>query len=354
MSNIAHNAPWVSFCMSTYKRAELLEKTLQTISAQTFADFEVVISDNDPEGSAEAVVKKMNDPRLKYFCNGENLGMIKSFNKSIERASAEYVVMITDDDPVYPMMLQTLYDLAQKFPGYGVYHGACDVIYSTIEMAESCRGKLGVNSCLADLPVGHIRKFSATEFPLAFFRNEVSNYMLWSVCVVKKKILLDIGGIPDYGTPFMGDLAFTVLTCSEEGMVFTNTALGAQLVHGKNFGYMQTDNYAGYERTASGFHDWVSARFASRHDWNLIKPEMEKFIGRWMVGYGLTLRKHLLKNGVSLKEFNQVLTKIFRIPYVSIWRWKYYISAYFPGLFTLLLKIKKGIFSKQNSPNSLA
>lgn len=333
--------PWVSFCMSTFKRPVFLKDTLQTILRQTFTDFEIVVSDNDPEGSAEAVVKEIADNRIHYFNNIENLGMIKSFNKSIERATAENIVMITDDDPVYPAMLQTLYDLSLAHPGYGVYHGACDVIYETEEMAASCRGKLGVNSCLADFPEGEIRKYSASEFPKIFFNNEVNNYMLWSVCVVKKDILLKIGGIPDYGTPFMGDLAFTALSCSQEGMVFINTSLGAQVVHGKNFGYVQTDNYAGYYRTADGFHNWVSSRLSQRDDWPVIKPLMEKFIGRWMVGYGLSIRKHLEANKGSFKELNQMIRKIFRINYIAKWKWKYYIGAYFPRTFEYLLKIKK-------------
>jgi len=43
--------PWVSFCMSTYKRPEFLRKQIEGILQQTFTDFEIVISDNDPEGS---------------------------------------------------------------------------------------------------------------------------------------------------------------------------------------------------------------------------------------------------------------------------------------------------------------
>ena len=354
MPNTDFHKPWVSFCMSTYKRQELLKATLESIAQQTFTDFEVIISDNDTDRSAEPIVLGMQDSRFKYFCNEENLGMIKSFNKSISRSSADFVVMITDDDPIYPDMLHTLYDLWKNHPGYGVYHGACDVIYNTQEMAESCRGKLGVNSCLADLPEGDIRTYPAEIFPLAFFSNEVSNYMLWSVCIVKKEILLAIGGIPDYGTPFMGDLAFTVLTCSMEGVVFVNTSLGAQLVHGKNYGYTQNDNYAGYFLTAAGFHDWISTRFSLRKDWIMVQPQMEKFIARWMVSYGLSLRKYLKKNGQSLKGLNEVLKKIFRIPYISIWRWKYYLSAYLPTLFEYLLKVKKALIPQTTTVKKIA
>ena len=72
--------------MSTYKRPVLLEKQLKSILLQSYHNFEVVISDNDPGRSAEEIVLKLGDPRLKYYANSENLGMIRSFNKSIERS----------------------------------------------------------------------------------------------------------------------------------------------------------------------------------------------------------------------------------------------------------------------------
>ena len=56
--------PWVSFCMSTFKRPVFLKDTIQTILQQSFTDFEIIVSDNDPEQSAEAVVKEINEPRI--------------------------------------------------------------------------------------------------------------------------------------------------------------------------------------------------------------------------------------------------------------------------------------------------
>src|SRR6476620_10696 len=93
-------APWVSFCMTTYKRPDFLKEQLHTILKQTFDDFTIIISDNDVEGSGEQAVKEINDPRISYYRNEENLGMVKSFNRSLAKARSEFVVMITDDDPV--------------------------------------------------------------------------------------------------------------------------------------------------------------------------------------------------------------------------------------------------------------
>ena len=89
------NRPKVSFCFTTFMRYEILRKTLESVSNQTFSDFEVIVSDNDPKQSGRAIVESF-DKRFKYFPNVENLGMIKSFNKSLERSSGEFIVMIAD------------------------------------------------------------------------------------------------------------------------------------------------------------------------------------------------------------------------------------------------------------------
>ncbi len=122
MSNLEIK-PWASFCMSTYKRPLLLKQQLELILKQTFLNFEIVISDNDPEGSAENVINLIADSRLKYFPNMENLGMMKSFNKSIERSTAKYIIMITDDDPVEENFLSELYKVYKQNNTYGVYAG---------------------------------------------------------------------------------------------------------------------------------------------------------------------------------------------------------------------------------------
>ena len=108
---------WVTFCMTTFKRPDFLRTQLRTLQKQTFTAWRAIVSDNDPEGSAARIIKEIDDPRISYAVNEANLGMVKSFNRSLSKAATEWVVMITDDDPVYPEMLQTLHDLTHQYPG---------------------------------------------------------------------------------------------------------------------------------------------------------------------------------------------------------------------------------------------
>ena len=69
------------------------------------------------------IVKEIGDPRIFYECNGKNLGMIKSFNKSILKAKSEYIVTVTDDDHVDLSMLTDFHKIISQYPGYPIYLG---------------------------------------------------------------------------------------------------------------------------------------------------------------------------------------------------------------------------------------
>lgn len=332
--------PWVTFCMTTYKRPIYLREQIAGILKQTFSDFAIIISDNDPEASAKDVVASFNDPRIQYSVNEVNLGMIKSFNRSLARARSEYVVMITDDDPVYPHMLQTLYDLSLQYPGYGMYYGGCDIQCDTPTVAKSSRLKVGTNSCLANLPIGTIRTYKGKEFAFAFFNGEIGCHLLWSTGIVKREIALKIDGVPDYGAPYNGDFAYTVLSGAQEGAVLLNTSMGCQVVHGTNYGYTESD-YDKFFVTPDGFYKWVMDRLPKEHDYTGLDKYIKTYLGRWVVEYAVSIKKYLQSIKKEDENFNSYVEKIFRISYIRKWKKKYLIATRFPGLFELLIEIKK-------------
>jgi len=222
--------------MTTRHRPDFLRKTLQSLQRQTLADFEGIVSDNDPVGSGRSVVESLNDQRFSYHCNEADLGMNASFNRSLSRARGEFVVMITDDDPIYPEMLETLRLLSIEHPGLGAYYGGCDVLQLNPTIAKFTLHRVGTNSTLAPLPYGTIRPYSAERYPHAFFGGELEMYTLWSVGMVKREIAQEIGGLPDYGSPYLGDFAYIVNACSHSGCAVINQSLGCQTIHDFNFG----------------------------------------------------------------------------------------------------------------------
>lgn len=346
MEPVSETKPWVTFCMTTYKRPGFLRNQLNSLLKQTFTNFRIIISDNDTSASGESVVKEINDPRISYVCNEINLGMVKSFNRSLARADTEYVVMITDDDPVYPEMLQTLYDLSVEYPGYGMYYGGCDIMCMNPDVARSSRLKVGTNSCLANLPIGTIRTYKGSEFPLAYFKGEIGGHILWSTGVVKREIALAIGGMPDFGAPYNTDFGYIVLSGTREGAVLLNTSLGCQVVHGQNYGYTEAD-FDKFYITPEAFCNSIMTNLPEGFDVQTLKAPLQTFIGRWVVEYAVSIKKFLHDKKISDKDFNIYADKIFKISYLKKWKLKYDLALKFPNIFELSIQIKKRLFDKK-------
>ncbi|HEV2478731.1 MAG TPA: glycosyltransferase [Puia sp.] len=343
MPDLNSGTPWVSFCMSTYKRPEILKKTLALIGAQTFPDFEVVVSDNDPDRSAEAVVGGMNDRRFRYFPNETNLGMVKSFNKSIERATGEFIVMITDDDPVYPEMLATLHDLWLRYPDNGVYFGGHNTFYAGLVQARMAKARPGINSSLpADWELGAVKTYTPEAFPLAYLKGELGG-LLWSTGIVKRSIALEVNGFPDYGTPHLADCSYLVLSAVRGGFVYINTALGHRAIHDDNYSY-NAANYESIYKAPEGFYRWTMDRLPAA----LITPELtaalDNYIGRDLTVFVISIKKMLLALGIKKPEFEQFRERFFRLRWLRRWRMKYYIGVHYPDVFDLYLAVRKTLF----------
>ena len=336
--------PWVSFCMTTYKRPGFLRDQIMQLFKQTFTDFTIIIADNDTEASAKAVVEAFNDPRIQYFPNEKNLGMVKSFTE-LARATSEYVVMITDDDPVYPDMLQTLYDLTMQHPGYGMYMGGCNILYNNPEVAKPSRQKVGMNSCLVDLPIDTVRTFTGQQFPFAFFKGE-TGHLLWSNGIVKREIALAIDGMPDFGSPYNTDFGYMVLCGAREGVILLNRALGHQVVHGANYGFTESD-FEKFYIVPEAWIAWIQQRLPQKNDYTGLHKLMEAYTGRWVVAYAISIKRYLDDKKMTNENFDKFTRKIFEISYLRKWKLKYQLAIWFPNLFEMLIEAKHRLIDRK-------
>jgi len=89
----------VSICVPTYNRSNLIGELLDSILAQSYTKFEVIITDNsDNFKTKELVESKYQDVRIKYFKNEKNLGMGGNTLKAFNYVNGEYLTFTPDDD----------------------------------------------------------------------------------------------------------------------------------------------------------------------------------------------------------------------------------------------------------------
>jgi glycosyltransferase involved in cell wall biosynthesis len=335
---IPESRPFASFCISTFQRATFLKTTLDSIRLQTFKDFEVIVSDNDTIQSARAVVESFNDSRFKYFANEADLGMKKSFNRSLERSSGQYIVMIADDDPVYPQMLEILNVLQEKYPGKGLYMGGCDWFCTSPKVGDLYGFKVGTNSCLSnDHEVDDELVYEPQQFLEHLFTFKIFPHYLWSSAIVKREVLQSIGGVPEYGTPFLGDYAYMASVGAQSGCVIINRSLGCQTLHMENFGRHQHEQIA---TAVKNFPKYLDSRVSHIQEWPTIRPLMIRFTALWAVSH-MTFLFHLAKRTGDKANLSQAEKEVFRIDYMRKYKLKYFLKKKWPLFHNLLVTVKK-------------
>lgn len=334
--------PHISFCISTYKRGNVLRETLESIKRQTYTSFEVIVADNDPDSSARPFVESVKDERFFYYPNGTNLGMKASFNRSLSFAQGEFVVMMADDDPIYPDMLETLVKLSKDHPGYGLYLGGCDWFCMDKDVAPLYKLNVGTNSCLNNsFNINDVRIFTTTEFLSQFYTFKIFKHFLWSTCIVKNDLLKRMGGIPDYGSPFLGDYAYLSIAATERGCVVINKSLGCQTIHRENFGRNQNDQLP---VVAVNFPQYLNNKLSSLNEWHIIKPLMMRFVSLWILEHMAFLFHFVDKGSIDIKSLNKAEKEVFALPFMKGYKFKFYLKKNHQLFHDWLVKLKQ-IFS---------
>jgi glycosyltransferase involved in cell wall biosynthesis len=102
-------SPLVSVVVPTFNRSRYLEGALRSALAQTYANIEVIVSDDaSTEDVFGTTVAKFSDPRLKYVRNPVNLGMGRNIWGAMTSAGGKYVATLHDDDEWEPGFLTAL------------------------------------------------------------------------------------------------------------------------------------------------------------------------------------------------------------------------------------------------------
>ena len=94
--------PRVSVCIPTYRGAGTIGAAIDSVLAQTFADFELVVVDDGSPDDTAAVVAARGDPRLRLVRNARNLGPQGNWNRCLELARGDYVKLLPHDDLLHP------------------------------------------------------------------------------------------------------------------------------------------------------------------------------------------------------------------------------------------------------------
>jgi len=98
------NPPRVSVLLSCYNADEFLAEAVESILAQTFDDFELIIIDDGSHDRTAAIIKHFTDSRIRFY-QQKNQGLAASLNRAIGLARGEYIARMDADDISLPERL---------------------------------------------------------------------------------------------------------------------------------------------------------------------------------------------------------------------------------------------------------
>lgn len=116
----------ISIVTPLYNSAVFIADTIQSVQAQTFSDWEMILVDDCSTDSSVAVARTFTnrDSRIKLIQLPENLGAAVARNKAIENAQGRYIAFLDSDDLWLPDKLETQLkfmkekDIAFSYSGY--------------------------------------------------------------------------------------------------------------------------------------------------------------------------------------------------------------------------------------------
>ena len=109
----------VSIITPSYNTAAYISATIQSVQAQTYEDWEMIIIDDCSDDNTDEVVGRfLPDPRIRYYKNEKNCGAAVSRNRALKMAKGRWIAFLDSDDLWMPEKLEKQIAFMEK----GNYH----------------------------------------------------------------------------------------------------------------------------------------------------------------------------------------------------------------------------------------
>lgn len=113
-----------SVTVPAYK-AQYLAECIDSILAQTYKNFELIIVNDASPQDLDSIVSKYDDPRIRYYKNKVGFGaehVVGNWNTCLEYTTGDYVICMGDDDKLMPDCLEQYAKLINQHPDLDLYH----------------------------------------------------------------------------------------------------------------------------------------------------------------------------------------------------------------------------------------
>ena len=170
--------PQFSVIMPLYNKAPYVHKALETVLAQTYRDFELIIVDDGSTDNSRQIVEQFEILDLRFqISSQENAGAAAARNNGVKASSGKFVCFLDADDWWEPTFLEEINRLITEYPDAGVY--CTNYVYY-----KPCKTHVPLN-----LPTGYM------NYPDAYLRSTAMPIWTGATCM-PRTVFDEMGGFP--------------------------------------------------------------------------------------------------------------------------------------------------------------
>ena len=115
---MTQSVPRVTIGVPIYNGENFLRQALDTVAAQTFTDFEVLLCDNASTDGTASICREYveRDSRFRYFPSETNRGASWNYNRALDMSQSPYLTWIAHDDRWRPTWLEKCVEAMESDP----------------------------------------------------------------------------------------------------------------------------------------------------------------------------------------------------------------------------------------------
>lgn len=137
-------SPRVSVCVPAYRAEQFLGATIESVLAQTFTDWELIILDNASPDRTGEIARSYADPRIRVLTNPSTVPLADNWNAVAAQARAPYMKLLCADDLIEPACLATEVEILDRYPDVAMVASRRDFISADGEVVLRDRGLDGL------------------------------------------------------------------------------------------------------------------------------------------------------------------------------------------------------------------
>lgn len=274
----------VTIAIPVYKQLDFLPQALISVNFQDYPNIELIVSDNGMNGAKIPEIVNNYYPKPYKFCqNSISVPVIEHFNQLVDKATGEYLVLLSDDDEISSNYVSELVSLLEHYPQASVAIPRYEIISEfgqVIRTSDEQRPEL----------------ISGEDFLRTWCRHEYKNGSTQTHLARTKDIKM-CGGFPDFPRGIHSDDALLVKLCLN-----SYVALGTRCTFRWRISEFSTGSSKIYQESAAACKQYL--KFLNSD------PKLLDFAAKYPEKWA-ELKRHLVRagTGVHLAAWKNIYRK---------------------------------------------